>query len=280
MVIVVGNLSWDLIVKVKTFPAVDTDVKVMERVEVAGGAGANVAVWVARSGCACALTACVGNDRAGRDLVREIGRHGVITRLVRRVAAPTAQFIVVVDGRGRRNFFLCESDAAFQCNQSLPSDEVLAVADAIAFVGCSTAVAERVLRAVPSGRAPVFAAAGFWVSGGRGRIPGSISSRCTAMFMNASEFQRSRGDFVGGRRDGGGPLVIVTKKTGSAVWRGGRRVLSVRSRPISRIQNTIGCGDAFMGGFVAGFLHGKSVAECCRRGHQLAGRVARLVTER
>ena len=68
-----------------------------------GGAGANVAVWLARAGAEVTLIGRVGDDAAGRAAAEGLRAEGVDARLAVDPARPTGTCVVLVEPGGERS---------------------------------------------------------------------------------------------------------------------------------------------------------------------------------
>ncbi len=101
-VVVVGDLATDVVVLLDGVPAPGSDRPAAIRSR-GGGAGANVAVHLARSGTPVTFAGCVGDDAAGTGLVAELAAARV-TPAVRTVAgAATGTIVSLVEPGGQRS---------------------------------------------------------------------------------------------------------------------------------------------------------------------------------
>jgi sugar/nucleoside kinase (ribokinase family) len=100
-VVVVGDLLYDLLAKVKGEVIFGTDTFVPIRVA-AGGSGANAAAWLASSGIETHFVGRVGDDSFGEFLAQELERGGVSPHLRRDPSLATGKVFVLVDGAGER----------------------------------------------------------------------------------------------------------------------------------------------------------------------------------
>lgn len=99
----VGALTEDTIFRLATLPPGPGKFIPDEAVKVASGMATAAATAAARQGGRVSLWASVGDDAAGRDLVREIAAEGVDTGLVRTVpGGRTAIATILVDASGER----------------------------------------------------------------------------------------------------------------------------------------------------------------------------------
>jgi sugar/nucleoside kinase (ribokinase family) len=279
---VVGNLTWDRLIEVPSFPERNRDYLTVNDATHAGGAGGNVAAGLALLGVSTAMIAAVGSDHRGGELLEELADHGVDTSLVQRVDLPTSEFICVIDPDGDRSFLLSPREAAFSLDHvSMPSSEVTGCA----FVGCQLSLAEQILRRDSPPRDKSFANIGFWVASGELTADqAGLLEHLDCLFLNDDEFAALPGkvrdrlksaDFLDERRrvviTGGAAEAVVLTATGS---------VALAPAPNPEIVNTLGCGDAFMAGYLAAHLQGLAVERCLAIAHDCAGRIATSPRER
>ena len=100
MIVVVGDLVTDVLVEHDgpVRPGSDTDAAI--RIA-GGGQAANTAAWLARAGREVTLVAAVGDDRAGRDRVKELETAGVRCAIEVHPGVPTGSVIVLTGATDR-----------------------------------------------------------------------------------------------------------------------------------------------------------------------------------
>jgi ribokinase len=104
LIVVVGSLNLDLVVRVPRLPGPGETVSGGDVFRNPGGKGANQAVAAARLGRGVAMVGCVGDDQAGRDLLASLRAHGVDTahvRVVEGVPSGAAFITVREDGENQ-----------------------------------------------------------------------------------------------------------------------------------------------------------------------------------
>jgi sugar/nucleoside kinase (ribokinase family) len=101
-IVVAGDVMTDVVASLSgpVAPGSDTPARVVQR---GGGAGANVAVWLARAGAAVTLIGRVGDDAAGREAAEGLRAEGVDARLAIDPARPTGTCVVLVEPGGERS---------------------------------------------------------------------------------------------------------------------------------------------------------------------------------
>ncbi len=280
--VVVGNLTWDRLIEVPCFPERNRDYLTMSDATHAGGAGGNVAAGLTLLGISAAMAAAIGSDQRGTELVEELGSYGVDTSLIQKVEAPTSEFLCVIDPTGDRSFLLNPEQAAFSHN------DVGAHADepaGYAFVGCRLSLAEEILAAANPPLNHCFANVGFWIASGELTVKrGGVLDRLGCLFLNDDEFDAlpvplrekiTGSDFLDENRH-----VVITGGAAEAVALTSKGSVALAPAPHPAIVNTLGCGDAFMAGYLAAHLQGSEVERCLAVAHECAARIAASPRER
>jgi sugar/nucleoside kinase (ribokinase family) len=101
-VLVVGDVATDVVVVLSGIPAPGSDRPAAIRTR-GGGAGANVAVHLARLGVPVVLAGCVGDDPAGAGLAAELSAAGVRLALRTVTGAATGTIVSLVEPDGQRS---------------------------------------------------------------------------------------------------------------------------------------------------------------------------------
>lgn len=279
---VVGNLTWDRLIEVPTFPERNRDYLTVSDATHAGGAGGNVAAGLALLGVPSAMAAAVGSDARGEGLLKELSEYGVDTSLVQRVDLPTSEFLCVIDPDGDRSFLLNPNEAAFSLDNAdnHPSEQA-----GYAFVGCRLSLAEQILDRASPPRSRSFANIGFWIASRElDADRAGVLDRLDCLFLNNDEFNElsapvrdriTSPEFLDEAR-----RVIITGGAAEAVVLSAGGSVALKPAPHTAIVNTLGCGDAFMAGYLAGHLRELDVESCLAIAHECAGRVASSPRER
>jgi ribokinase len=280
--VVVGNLTWDRLIEVPSFPERNRDYLTMSDATHAGGAGGNVAAGLTLLGVQTAMAAAIGSDQRGAELVEELGAYGVDTSLIQKVEAPTSEFLCVIDPTGDRSFLLNPEQAAFSHNDvGTHTDE----AAGYAFVGCRLSLAEQILSIADPPRGRCFANIGFWIASGE-LTPerGEVLDQLDCLFLNDDEFdtlaEPLREKITGSEFLDGSRRVVITGGAAEAVVLTAQGSVALKPAPHPAIVNTLGCGDAFMAGYLAAHLEGSEIERCLAIAHECAARVASSPQER
>ena len=260
-VVVVGDVATDVVVVLCGEPAPGSDRPASIRTR-GGGAGANVAVHLARAGVPVVLAGCVGDDLAGTALAAELAADDVGLRLRTVPGAATATVVSLVEPDGERSM-LADRGA----NLALRPDDVpalapgghlhlsgytllspasrtagLAALTAATAAGCTVSID-------PASRVPLRAyGAERWLADTAG---------ATLLLPNAGEAQELTGcaDPADAARTLATryPVVVVTLGPDGALWASGDDVVHRPAHP-TRVLDTTGAGDAFTAGLLATWL--------------------------
>ncbi|QGV81195.1 carbohydrate kinase family protein [Streptomyces ficellus] len=274
--LVIGDVVTDVVARHRTplAPATDTAAEIRT---LPGGAGANVACWAARSGCAdVRIVARVGTDWAAWHEER-LRLAGVRPLLVRDPGAPTATVVALVDAAAERTF-LTDSGAALRLG---PGDWSPALLDGVAhlhlsgylfFAATSRETARLALAAARERGVPVSAdpaSAGFVAEFGVDRFLAAVEG-VGLLLPNADEAA-----LLTGLADPGEaaaalshrfPLVAVTLGASGALVAASGRIVARVAAPPARAVDSTGAGDAFTGAYLAAHLAGASPTAAAEAG--------------
>jgi len=276
-VLVVGDLMVDVVARMSGPLAAgsDTPASVSQR---PGGAGANVAAWLAEAGVPVALVARAGDDPAGRGAVHALRGHGVdVAAVVLDRDRPTGTCVVLVAPGGERSMLPDAGANAALAPGDLPAGAF--TADAHLHLAGYT-----LLRDGPPREAALAAlrrarAAGMTISL-------DPSSAAPLRAFGPERFLDLAGpvDLMLPNRDEAAVLgsltpwaceVVVTLGAGGALWTDGGREVAAPAAVAGPVGDTTGAGDAFTAGFLAAWLDGAEPAEALRRANALAARALR-----
>jgi sugar/nucleoside kinase (ribokinase family) len=245
-VVVLGDVMCDVVACHDGPIAVgsDTPASVVMR---PGGSGATVAAWLAHAGVPVALIGRAGCDAAAEIALRGLERVDV--RVARDAERPTGTCVVLVAPDGERTMLPDPGANDALAPEDLPADlfagpEVLHVAGYMLLRPGSRRAAlaalDRARRAGmrisldPSSAAPLRADPGFLA---RARpvdllLPNELEHAALGPLDGVSE-------------------VVVTRGAAGASWTGGGRSHRIAARPLDRVRDTTGAGDAFAAGFLS-----------------------------
>jgi sugar/nucleoside kinase (ribokinase family) len=273
-VVVVGDLMVDVVARMSgpLAPGSDTQAQIASR---PGGAGANVAAWLAVSGVPVSLVARAGDDTAGRSALERLRGHGVdVAGVALDRERPTGTCVVLVAPGGERSMLPDAAANAALAPGDLPAGAFAAGAHlhlagyTLLRDGASRAAGLEALRRAraagmtisldPSSAAPLraFGAERFLDLAGPvdvllpNRAEAAVLGSCTA---HARE-------------------VVVTLGRDGAVWTDGAREVPSAALGAGPVADTTGAGDAFTAGFLAAWLDGAAPADALAAANALAAR--------
>ena len=246
---VIGSVAWDDVVRLATPLRSGAHLNGTAAPGRLGGGGANTAVALAAAGHHVSLVAAVGRDPAGDALLAELGRAGVDTAQVVRLARPTTRSLVLVDPDGERtvvNVGRCEEEAA-------PDRLLCLAADAV------------YVRSRRGDLAPLLArmAARSLVVA---HVPPADAGSRPAQMLVCSESdldaEQARDPLALGRRVAGDRLnwMVTTAGPAGATARSAGEMLHAPAQAVETVDTT-GAGDAFAAGLVHALVGGLAMRE-------------------
>jgi sugar/nucleoside kinase (ribokinase family) len=280
LVLVVGDLLYDMLAKAEGEISLGTDTFVPIRVS-AGGSGANAAAWLVHSGIETRFVGRVGDDVFGRFLEGEMERSGVGSHLARDPSLATGKVFVLVDGAGERTMITDrgagEALGPDDLSPTLFSGGHLHLSGYTLSGGSRRETAKEALRHARGARMTVSvdpSSVPLLRSVGTGRFL-EWTRGADLLFPNLTE-----GETLTGETDPGRILEALLPYYSSVVLKlgpegalyadGGGEPLRIPAAAV-RVEDTTGAGDAFSAGFLAAWLAGEGPAEALRRGAGIAG---------
>jgi sugar/nucleoside kinase (ribokinase family) len=273
--LVSGHVNIDRFLSVRSFPAPDRTVPVLEHRAELGGTATNIVRVASRLGVATGLLARVG-DGFPQEYVTELRSAGVDVRGVERVrGTPTPTCYILEDRDGVQRTLIDQGAMAGARRPKLPTGWLreyswvhLTTADPAFQLRLLKAARGRGLRVAAD---PAQEIHYRWDRRSfRALLQGS-----EVLFGNRAEIARAL-EFVSGRRLEDllefVPLVIRTEgESGASAFSRAGRVHVPASRP-ARVRTLVGAGDAFRGGFYAAWFAGQSLSHCLGAGTRSSAR--------
>ena len=271
---VVGQIARDLVLVVPEVPGSGGRADVLERREMLGGKGANIARGTRQLGATAAVVGVVGDDREGRLLVERLGADGVATAAV--VCREGARTALIVD-------VVC--DGGYRYLEDVPGPMLLTADDvraAAATLGGADAVVVQLQQPADAALAAVRAANGLVV------LDGAPDGRAAELLAGADvvradhrEAELLTGHSITGTdaavRAGRellarGPSVVALEVPGEAnvlTWGEGAAVIPLTEE---EVVDTTGGGDAFVAALTVALLRGDDPEDAGRLATAAAGR--------
>lgn len=242
-----------------------------------GGAGANVAVWLARAGAAVTLIGSVGADAAGGAVAAEMHAEGVDARLAIDPVRATGTCVVLVEPGGERSMLPdAGANAALEA-VALPHDAAHLHLAGYALLHPGSRPAAQALLATaraaglsasvdPASAAPLRRAGPAlfleWSAGAGLLLPNRDEA---AALTGIADPAAAAHALTAHARE-----VVVKLGGEGALWTDGKTVVRAPAVDL-RVSDTTGAGDAFAAGLVAARVAGAAPAEALAAGCLLAG---------
>jgi len=274
-VVVVGDVMADVVAALSGPVAhgSDTPARIVRR---GGGAGANVAVWLARAGAAVTLIGRVGDDPAGREAAEELRAEGVDARLTTDPGQPTGTCVVLVEPGGERSMLPDAGANAGLEAVALPGDAAHLHLAGYALLhpgsrpaACALLAAARsgglTVSVDPSSAAPLVRAGAAtvlgWIHGADLLVPNRDEAAALTGVADPSGAARA---LAAHARE-----VVVKLGAQGALWTDGETQVHVPAVDVLAVDST-GAGDAFAAGLLAARLAGAEPADALGAGCALA----------
>lgn len=272
LVVVVGSVNVDQVVRVDRRPGPGETVGGGTLERHSGGKGANQAVAAARCGARVALVGRVGDDAPGRSQRDELSGEGLdLSQLRETAGTPTGLAIVVVTPDGENAIIVVPGANASLCPDDVDAAVPLISRAAVLVVQLEVpmdAVA-RAVRLAPPGCSVVVNCAPFRA------LPDRLLARTSVLVANESEAAALAGVPAGTpeaaleaarRITRMGPRhAVVTLGARGAVVTGATAHAHVEARALQTVDTT-GAGDAFVGALAAELSRRRAILEALRRG--------------
>jgi sugar/nucleoside kinase (ribokinase family) len=252
--VAVGECSLDLLCVLPRFPRQDDKTRVTERVELPGGQAATAAVACARLGWRSRYVGAIGSDRAGTHVRRALEAEGVDVHAVVKTDAATRSAVVLVDQSSGRRTILEARDDRLDVGDHEIRSEVFGSGRIVLVDGSDPRLSLRAAREARTAGARTLVdidRASDGVVDLLRHIDVVIApaplvhelSGCAALDQALRELAAS---------SGAAAVVATAGPDGAVVWGGG--VMTRIAAPPTKVVDSTGAGDAFRGGFAAGWL--------------------------
>jgi sugar/nucleoside kinase (ribokinase family) len=276
-IVVAGDVMTDVVAALSgpVAKGSDTPASIVIR---GGGAGANVAVWLARAGAQVTLIGRVGDDGAGRAALTGLRAEGVDARLATDPARPTGACVVLVEPGGERSMLPDAGANAGLEAVALPADAAHLHIAGYALLHPGSRPAARALLASaraagipvsvdPSSAAPLqrAGAAAFlsWVAGIDLLLPNRDEAAALTSIPDPKGAARTLATHA---RE-----VVVKLGAQGALWTDGETQVRAPAVDVLALDTT-GAGDAFAAGLLAARIAGAEPADALGAGCALAAK--------
>lgn len=253
-----------------------------------GGAEDNFIIGLARLGFGCGWFSRLGQDEFGKEILRTIKGEGVdVSRVVLDPDSPTGVFFVERQSDGE---FKCYYYRQFSAASSLSKKDIdphyIKSAKVIYITGITPAISEpareateEMLRlALENGQMIVFdpnLRLKLWGIGQAREVLVPLMQKSTYVLPGEEELTQLM-DCEGleiaietAHGLGIGNIIVKTGANGAVIALTGENVVEVPAFILKNPISSMGAGDCFAAGFVAGLLKDKSLKECARWGNAM-----------
>ena len=264
-----------------------------------GGDTLNTALYLARVAqgeIGVSYITAMGEDVLSNAMVRRWEGEGIDTDLVLRDGARLpGLYLIELDEKGERSFVYWRGESAarflLQHKEFVRVEAALTGFDMIYLSGISLAILpepdrERLIstlkQCAAEGVAIAFDAnfrARLWSSPSVAAASfAELIPSLTLMLTSFSDEEILWGDALAETTltrllEAGVKIPVVKDAASGAMFHDGHGARRVAPPPVPRVVDTTAAGDAFNAGFIAAWLSGRGVEECCRLGNQVAGAV-------
>jgi ribokinase len=272
-IVVFGSLNRDVVIRVSYLPSEGETVIGGRAEKFLGGKGANQAVAAARLGAGVIMIGRVGADAAGAEMIDQLTRERVdVSGVEVDQNVPTGTAFIIVDAKGQNmiavtpgaNGVVGEPEVE-RLRNILEKDDVLVVQLEIPAKAAKRAIktALRIGARVILNATPVDESTLELLD----RVDYAVmnAQEATRLFERTIEPSEMAGEAAEDARKHGAEAVIVTLGAAGAVLRSADTAIEVPGLRVESVDS-VGAGDAFVGGLAASLLRGDCVKDAVRFG--------------
>jgi len=271
-IVALGHIVYDIRNYVEAFPEPDhTAVMRMSPKVSGGGSAANVAVNLVKLGFSAGVVGNVANDRHGKFLLSDLRRAGVDTSQVKVFRGMTGLSVIIIDAQGEVR--IIEDYGVADRYRAIDPDYVRQ-SQFLHMSGC----AYRLLDSASK----IAYQAGIPISFDPGRAASRLGERKLAPILHRAEYliiNRKELFAITGSREEAAAEALAKKYNLICVIKQGGREIIVKTKEASSFSvepfrvkpvDTLGAGDAFCAGFIAGINEKRSLFESVRFANAVA----------
>ncbi|MEM2137582.1 MAG: carbohydrate kinase family protein [Candidatus Anstonellaceae archaeon] len=268
----IGHLVYDIRNYVEAFPEPDhTALMRMHPKAGGGGSAANVAVNLSKLGFSSGVIANIGNDRHGKFLLSDLKRFGVDTSQIKVFRGMTGLSVIIIDAKGEVRII---EDLGVADRRRAIDTDFIRDSQFLHMSGCALHMLESASKGAYSSGIPISFDPGRAASRLGEQKLAPILKRCEYLIINRKELFAMTGsreesaaselakkhDLICVIKQGAREIIVKTKEDSSFT------VEPFRVNPV----DTLGAGDAFCAGFIAGINEKKSLYESVRFANAVA----------
>ncbi|MFO6464364.1 PfkB family carbohydrate kinase [Jannaschia sp. KMU-145] len=244
MILVLGSLHWDVVVRAARLPALDETLPGRDVDYRFGGKGGNQALAAAACGARVAFAGAVGSDDAGARMLAELDGASVDRDRVARVAGASGMSVAIETATGDYGAVVVTGANAAAMPGEVPADVTVALIQNEVPAAANLALA----RALPPGATLILNAAPAR------DVDPALMARVDILVVNRVEAAQ-----LGAAAFGAWATVVTKGADGLALHRGG--VVTEMPAQAVEVISTHGAGDAFCGALAAAMAAGVSLAK-------------------
>lgn len=275
-----GALNYDRLHYVTHIADADDEVEILNVHESPGGSAANTIHILAQLGVKTGFVGKLGEDAEGEKMLDEFGVHGVdVSGIKISETARTGNALGFVDRKGERALYILPGandtlELAEIDMEYLGSAELLHLSSFVAprMLELQKSVVE-ILRKMGTECTISISIGALYARLGLAALSPLLKS--SFVFLNAEELHRLTGENYSAGAEhilrAGAAAAIVTLGSEGCYVRTASESHNIHCKPTKAIDTT-GAGDAFVAGYLHGWLRGKPVMDCGTLGNELACR--------
>lgn len=271
-IVTVGHIVYDIRNYVEEFPEPDhTSVMRMHPKAGGGGSAANVAVNLSKLGFRAGVVGSVSSDRHGKFVLSDLRKFGVDTKEVRVFSGMTGLSVIIIDKHGEVR--VIEDFGVADRRRAIDPDYIKG-AKFLHMSGCAPHLLESASAIASRAGLPVSFDPGRAASRLGERRLSPVLKRCEYLIINRKELfaiTGSREEAEAERLAKKYDLVCVIKQGGREIIVKTKEASSFKVDPFTvKPVDTLGAGDAFCAGFIAGINEKRSLYESVRFANAVA----------
>lgn len=262
MILVVGNINYDILLPLDRIPEPHEKIECSQAVTGFGGSAANTAFWLAKLRLPVTLAGSVGKDLFGDTHLKNLEEAGVLVSGIQRADKTSGLAVVISLGRAKRMIRVPGANMCGDVNTDLVEECRMLFLSGLHLSTLAGYAREAAERNVPI------------VCGWHGAREREIAGLANGFILNADEAENITGldDPEESIAALDAQFAAVTLPTGGCVVSRGIDVHTVPAPELEPVDRT-GGGDAFAAGFIAGLYSGREIIDCASMGNKLAAAV-------
>ncbi|MFA6907408.1 MAG: carbohydrate kinase family protein [Candidatus Micrarchaeia archaeon] len=268
----IGHIVYDIRNYVERFPEPDhTALMRMHPSVSGGGSAANVAVNLVKLGHPSGVIGNVATDRHGKYLLSDLHARGVDVSQVRSFQGMSGLSVIIIDAAGEVRVI---EDLGVADRRRAVDPDFIRSSKFLHMSGCAHHLLEAASKAAHKSGIPISFDPGRAASRLGEKKLAPIFGRCDFLIINRKELFS-----ITGSREEAEAARLARQYNMVCVIKQGSREIIVKTRDMSSFTvpsysvkpvDTLGAGDAFCAGFIAGVMERKSVFESVRFANAVA----------